>query len=170
LSQPAITKYIAELEESLGVLLFLRAHHVVSVTEAGKAYVEEARIAVLHAERAVQVARAAGHDVETILNVGRTPHADPFFTATLLITRLPLFPKLKLNLSSGFPCDLTHEVLTGELDAAIAIEPPLSGQLTSVKIDESPFYVVMSREDDLAFEPASTIEQLAGKHWALFQR
>jgi hypothetical protein len=65
---------------------------------------------------------------------------------------------------------LTHAVLTGELDAAVVIEPPLSGQLTSVKIDEAPFYVVMSREDDLALEPALTIGQLAGKHWALFQR
>lgn len=46
-SQPAITKHIAELEQSLGVLLFVRDHHAVSLTEAGKAYVEEARIAVL---------------------------------------------------------------------------------------------------------------------------
>jgi DNA-binding transcriptional LysR family regulator len=44
LSQPAITKQIAELEESLGVILFLRDHHVVSLTDAGRAYVEEARI------------------------------------------------------------------------------------------------------------------------------
>lgn len=77
LSQPAITKYIAELEEMLGVILFLRDHHVVSLTDAGRAYVEHARIAVLHADRAVQAARAAGHDTEMILNVGRSPYADP---------------------------------------------------------------------------------------------
>ena len=170
LSQPAITKYISELEESLGVLLFLRAHHVVSLTEAGKAYVEEARIVVLHAERAVQVARAAGHNVETVLNVGRTPYADPFFTSTLLATRLPLFPRLRLNLSSGFSCDLTHDVLTGELDVAIVIEPPTSGLLTTLRIDESPLYIVMSQEDDLARFPSISLHQLAGKRWALFQR
>jgi DNA-binding MarR family transcriptional regulator len=44
LSQPAITKQIAELEESLGVVLFVRDHHVVSITDAGRAYIEEARI------------------------------------------------------------------------------------------------------------------------------
>jgi DNA-binding transcriptional LysR family regulator len=114
-SQPAVTKYIGELEDFLGVTLFLRDHHVVSLTDAGRAYVEEARIAVLHADRAVQAARAAGQDAEMILNVGRTPYADPFFTSTLLATRLPLFPKLRLNLSSGFSCDLMHAVLTGEL-------------------------------------------------------
>lgn len=170
LSQPAITKYIAELEESLGVLLFYRDHRTVALTDAGRAYVEESRIAVLHAERAVQVARAAGHDTEIVLNVGRSPYADPFFTSMLLATRLPLFPKLQLNLSSGFSCDLAHDVLTGELDAALVIEPPDSGQLTSLKIDEAPFYVVMSREDDLAACPALDLDSLAGKHWALFQR
>lgn len=170
LSQPAITKYIAELEESLGVLLFVRDHHTVSLTEAGRAYVEEARIALLHAERAVQSARAAGRDVETVLNIGRSPYADPFFTSMLLSTRLPLFPRLKLNLSSGFSCDLAHAVLTGELDAAVVIEPPLSDLFTSLKIDESPLYIVMSREDELADRPAVGFPQLGQRRWILFQR
>jgi DNA-binding transcriptional LysR family regulator len=127
ISQPAVTKYISELEELLGVALFIRDHHVVTLTESGRAYVAEARIAVLHADRAVQAARAAGQDTEMILNVGRSPYADPFYTSTLLTMRLPLFPRLRLNLSSGFSCDLVREVLTGELDAAVVIEPPESG-------------------------------------------
>lgn len=170
LSQPAITKYIAELEESLGVLLFVRDHHTVSLTEAGRAYVEEARIALLHAERAVQSARAAGRDVETVLNIGRSPYVDPFFTSMLLATRLPLFPRLTLNLSSGFSCDLAHAVLTGELDVAVVIEPPLSDLFTSLKIDESPLYIVVSREDELADHPAVGFPQLAQRRWILFQR
>lgn len=170
LSQPAITKYIAELEESLGAFLFVRDHHTVSLTEAGRAYVEEARIALLHSERAVQAARAAGRDIETVLNIGRSPYADPFFTSMLLATRLPLFPRLKLNLSSGFSCDLAHDILTGELDVAVVIEPPLSDLFTSLKIDESPLYIVMSRDDELAGFPAVGFPQLAQRRWILFQR
>lgn len=170
ISQPAVTKYIGELEEMLGVALFLRDHHVVSVTEAGRAYVANARIAVLHADRAIQAARAAGQDAEMILNVGRSPYADPFFTATFLTMKLPLFPRLRLNLSSGFSCDLVHDVLTGELDAAVVIEPPDSGQLTGVKIDESPLYAVISREDELASFQSVRLSQLTSKRWLMFQR
>ena len=170
LSQPAVTKYITELEEMLGVALFLRNHHVVTITDAGKAYVADARIAVLHADRAVQAARAAGQNAEMILNVGRSPYADPFYTSTLLTMRLPLFPRLRLNLTSGFSCDLVHDVLTGELDAAVVIEPPDSGQLTGVKIDESPFYVVFSRDDQLAGFQSITLTQLASRRWIMFQR
>ena len=170
LSQPAVTKYITELEDMLGVALFLRNHHVVTITEAGKSYVADARIAVLHADRAVQAARAAGQNAEMILNVGRTPYADPFYTATLLTMRLPLFPQLRLNLSSGFSCDLIHEVLSGELDAAVVIEPPDSGQLTGVKIEESPLFVVFSRNDRLAGFQSITLAQLASRRWIMFQR
>ncbi len=170
LSQPAVTKYIAELERFLGVTLFVRDHHVVSLTEAGRAYVGAARIGVLHAERAVQAARAADRDAELTLNIGRSPYTDPFFTSTLLATRLPLYPRLRLNLSSGFSCDLAHDVLSGELDLALVIEPPLSDLLTSVKIDESPFYLVMSKEDELADHPSLRFHQLANKRWILFQR
>jgi DNA-binding transcriptional LysR family regulator len=170
LSQPAITKYIAELEDMLGVVLFVRDHHVVALTDAGRAYVEEARIAVLHADRAVQVARSAGHDAETILSVGRSPYADPFFTSTLVSMRLPLFPRFRLNLSSGFSCDLAHDVLAGELDAAVVIEPPESGKLTGLTIEQSPLFVVMSREDQLASLPALKLEHLGGRRWMMFQR
>lgn len=170
LSQPAITKYVAELEELLGVILFFRDHRVVSLTDAGRAYVEEARVSVLHADRAVQAARAAGHDTELVLNVGRSPYADPFYTSTLLTMRLPLFPRMKLNLSSGFSCDLVHDVLSGELDAAMVIEPPETGKLTSVKIDESPLFAVISRDDQLASLPALRLEHLAGRRWIMFQR
>lgn len=69
-----------------------------------------------------------------------------------------------------FSCDLAHEVLTGELDLALVIEPPDSGMLTDLKIDESPFYVVMSQDDELANHPSLTLNQLAGKRWVLFQR
>jgi DNA-binding transcriptional LysR family regulator len=170
LSQPTITKYISELEEMLGVILFIRDHHVVSLTDAGRAYVEEARIAVLHSDRAIQAARAAGHDTEMTLNVGRTPYADPFYTSTLVTMRLPLFPRLRLNLTSGFSCDLAHDVLTGELDAAVVIDPPESGQITSLKIDESPLFVVISRADQLARLPSLKLEDLAGRRWMMFQR
>lgn len=170
ISQPAVTKYISELEESLDVLLFVRAHHTVSLTEAGKAYIEEARIVVLHAGRAVQAARAAHQEAEMILNVGRSPYVDPYFTSMLLSIRLPLFPHLHLHLSSGFSCDLTHDVLKGDLDIAVVNEPPQSGQLAGVAIDKSPFYVVMSREDQLAQYPALNLEQLSRRRWLLFQR
>ena len=131
---------------------------------------EEARIVVLHAGRAVQAARAAQQEAELVLNVGRSPYVDPYFTTMLRAIRLPLFPRLHLQLSSGFSCDLTQDVLNGDLDIAVVNEPPQSGQLAEFEIEESPFYVVMSREDQLAQLPALDLDHLSHRRWIMFQR
>ena len=42
ISQPALTKQVSELESRLGVLLFNRDKQTVTLTAAGRAYIEEA--------------------------------------------------------------------------------------------------------------------------------
>jgi DNA-binding transcriptional LysR family regulator len=170
ISQPALTKQIAELENRLGFLLFERDHQTVAVNEAGRAYVQEARTSVFHSERAVQAARAALHNAEVVLRVGKSPYGDPFLTSTLLSVRLPLFPKLKVELTSGFSCDLVHEVLSGRMDLALVTEPPASPMLSMTKIDEAPLYVALSEENALAKLTQLSLRNLSHENWIIFGR
>jgi DNA-binding transcriptional LysR family regulator len=124
----------------------------------------------MHTERAVQCGRAANQDAEAVLNIGRSPYTDPFLVTTLLSIKLPLFPQLKIELSQQFSCDLIREVLAGGLDVAIATEPPESKRLTTIKVAESPFYIAMTKDDELASEPFVTLDALAGRLWVLFDR
>lgn len=170
ISQPTLTKQIADLEELLGFPLFERGPQAVIVTDAGRAFVEEARIAVLHCERAVTASRAAMESAEAILHVGKSPYTDPFLTTTLLSIRLPLYPHLKLELSSHFSYDLAQELIAGNLDLAIATEPPQSALLTTVKVAEAPFYIGMSKQDELARLPSVKLDNLANRSWVIFHR
>jgi DNA-binding transcriptional LysR family regulator len=170
IDQSTVSTRLNDLEDQLGYLLFKRNHKTVELTEGGRKFVEEARVALLHAERAVQGGRAASQDAEVLLNIGRSPYTDPFLVTTLLSIKLPLFPQLKIELSQQFSCDLIREVLAGALDLAIATEPPESKRLTMVKVAESPFYIAMSKEDELASEPAITLDALAAREWVLFER
>ena len=170
ITQPALTKRIAELEDRLGVPLFARDHQTVEVNDSARAFVEEARLSVLHGERAFQAARRAARGVDVVLNIGKSPYTDPFLVSTLLSIRLPLFPHLRVELTSQFSCELVHQVLSGSLDLAIATEPPESSLMTTVKIDESPFYIAMSERDKLASCHSVNLEDLAGRCWILFER
>jgi len=170
LDQSTVSKRMDELEGQLGYLLFKRNHKTVELTEGGRKFVEESRIALLHVERAVQGGRAASQDAEVVLNIGRSPYTDPFLVTTLLSVKLPLFPQMKIELSQQFSCDLIREVLAGGLDLAIATEPPEAKRLTMVKIAEAPFYIAMSKEDELASEPSVTLDALAGRPWVIFER
>jgi DNA-binding transcriptional LysR family regulator len=168
--QSTVSKRIDELESQLGFRLFSRNHQVVELTEAGRNFVEETRIALSHVGRAIQSGRAAGEHAEVVLNVGRSPYTDPFLMTTLMSVKLPLFPHLKIDVSQQFSYDLVREVLAGALDLAIATEPPESKRLTTVKIAESPFYIAMHDEDGLAFEDAVMLAMLAKRPWVLFER
>ena len=85
--QPALSKQMAELEKGLGFPLFLRQRKkIIDLSEPGRVFVEEARSAVLHAERAVHMARSISHGSETVLTVGHSPFADRAWISTLLAT------------------------------------------------------------------------------------
>ena len=84
--------------------------------------------------------------------------------------RLPLFPKLRVELSSQFSCDLVHDVVAGLLDLSVATEPPLSPFLSATKIAETPFYIVMSKDHESAAHETVSLSALDGKEWVLFER
>jgi DNA-binding transcriptional LysR family regulator len=169
LSQPTITRNISIIEGNLGAELFERNHKRVEITDAGRAFVEEARISVLHRRRAFEVARAVAQNAEVLLSIGKSSYADPFLVSTLLAIRLPPYPQMEIELSSQFSFELVHEVLGGELDLAIATGPQESRQLAAVKIDESPFYIAMSKDDTLAEKPSIALDSLAGKVWVMLE-
>ena len=111
-SQSSVTKNIKQVERAAGVLLFERNRNTVKVTDACRAYVEKARISLLYGERAFQAARAVARDADVIQHVGKSPYTDPFLTSILMSIELPLFPHLKIDLSSQYSYDLVNELLS----------------------------------------------------------
>jgi len=170
ISQPMLTKNIQDVESLIGAPLFLRDRKHVVLSDAGRAYVQQARLSLLYGERAVQSARAVMQNMDETFHVGRTPYADPFLVSTLLSIQLPLFPRLKVDLASKFSIDLVDDLLAGVVDLAIAHDPPESPLLTCVHVAEQPFYIAMAKRDGLASYPSVSLDQMEGRHWILFER
>ena len=60
ITQPTLSFQITEVEKLNGFHLFIRGKgRGVKLTDAGRAFVEEARSALCHAERAIHLARVA---------------------------------------------------------------------------------------------------------------
>ena len=167
IGQSTLSKQIYKLESEIGFHLFRHNHHVVELTDAGRVFVEEAREAVFHAERAVLSARAIFKGAEEILNIGRSAYTDPFLVSTLLSVHLPLFPGMKVKVWSNFSNELAQQVIAGTLDAAVVTGVPNMSKLNLLNIADNPFYISMLMDDELASHREARLEQMHNRNWVL---
>ena len=168
ISQPALTKQIQDLEGFLKTKLFDRDHQKVALTDAGQAFVAEARLAILHHKRAIHAAQAAANGAEAILNIGHSPYTDPLLTSVVSSVHLPFYPNLKLQISSDYSPELSRRVAAGELDLAIVALGAETNQLTSVELARSPLYLVLEKSCPLADRKELGLADLKDVPWILF--
>lgn len=170
ISQPTLSKQIYELESQLGFRLFERNHQIVELTDAGRKFVEEGREALVHAERAVLLAKAAFNGADEILNIGKSAHTDPFLVSTLLSVRLPLFPGMRIKLWSDNSHELAHQVMAGTLDLALITGVPETAKLSTLKVADNPFYIAMARNDELGMHREVRVNDMHNRNWVLLGR
>ena len=72
-SQPPLSRQIRDLEDELGFPLLKRTAKSVSLTEAGRTFLNEARAVLQRADEGVKKARAVATAGETDLHVGYSP-------------------------------------------------------------------------------------------------
>jgi DNA-binding transcriptional LysR family regulator len=170
LSQPAISRRLAELENRSRLRLVNRDHANFAMTDAGRAFVEEAKLSLVHYQRALQYAKAATEGIESHLSIGHSPYLDPVIISTLLAIHLPLHPKLQLHLQSDFAPDLVHSLLTSTLDLALIANPAPNLKLTMTKVTEAPFYIAIREEDSVDLKTVLTLDDIRDMPWILFDR
>ena len=170
IDQSTLSKRILELEHQLDAQLFERNHQKVKPTDAGNKFVEEARQAMAHIERAVVSARADSGGDSEVLHVGRSTYTDPWLVSMILAVHLPFYPGLRIQWSSNYSHELAREVLAGTLDLALTTGLPENQKLTCLKMSEHPFYIAMSRNDGLAAQREVRLSSMHNRNWVLFSR
>src|SRR5258705_4280398 len=74
-SQPSLSRQIRDLESHVGAELFSRSVRGVELTLAGQAFLDHARLALLHADAAVEAARRAAQPERRSFAIGfQTAH------------------------------------------------------------------------------------------------
>jgi DNA-binding transcriptional LysR family regulator len=140
IAQPPLSQAIRRLEEELGVALLQRTSRVVTLTEAGRAFAEQARKVLAGIDLAVAEARRAGGGGSTF-RVGCAP-------------QLPLNPLLRFlsSLHERDPC--THT------EVAHLLELEQVRRLRDGELDLGIFSLVESHRE-LEYEPLCAGESLA---------
>jgi DNA-binding transcriptional LysR family regulator len=170
ISQSGVSRRLNELEDRCGFKLFNRDHSNVVITDAGRAFVEEAKLSLIHDERAIESGKAANAGIQSHLTIGHSPYLDPMIISTLFSIQLPLYTNLVLHMQSDFAPELVHGLLTAKLDLALVANPGPNRKLTMVKITEAPLYIASPENGALASKDVLTLEDLQGCTWIVFDR
>ena len=171
IGQPALSKQITEIEKQGRLHLFARKKgRIVELTDAGRVFVEEARIALFHADKAVHLALAAQEGAENVLLIGHSDYADPSWISALFAIRLPLYPRLKVRLVTRPALQLVRDVLAGELSLALVTAPPENPQITTVPFARAPLYAALPRSHPAAENDRVALRDLAADEWILLAR
>ena len=138
ITQSGFSKQINEIEALHRFHLFIRTNkRNVELTEVGRIFVEEARLALWHIDRAVQAAREGS---DSILTIGHSPDADLGWISAILAIRLPKYPKLRIQLISEFSSELVQRVTAGDLNLALVTAPPESSRITAAAFAQTHLY------------------------------
>jgi DNA-binding transcriptional LysR family regulator len=144
MQQPPLSQQIKALEHYLGVQLFYRKARGVELTDAGAAFLDDARRTLAMLERAVETTRRTDRGEQGQLCVGFTPTA-PFhpFVQTMIRGFRDTYPMVALTLEEGLTNDilcLQHE----RLDVALVRHRVVDTQgLTVTPLLEEPMLVAL---------------------------
>jgi DNA-binding transcriptional LysR family regulator len=171
ITQSALSKQITEIEQQHKFRLFNRKNkRTVELTDVGRIFVEEARSALLHIDRAVQLGCAAREGINSILTIGHSADADEAWVSAILAIRLPLYPKLRIQLISEFSNELVRSVMAGELNLALVTAPLENSQITAVPFALTPLCAALPESHPAAKKEHVSLQDLTKDDWILFGR
>lgn len=170
MSQPPLSRQIAALEEELGTTLFERTPKGVTLTPAGRQFLEDAGEVLRLADQAKRNASAAGRGDVGQLTLGFTMCAA--YSVVPRLTRLykAAFPNIDLRVRELMPTILERDLQDGVIDLGISFPGVEAAQLETQQLLREPLDVVLPADHPLARAKILQVEDLAQERFLIVPR
>jgi DNA-binding transcriptional LysR family regulator len=172
-SQPGLSQQIKALEEEVGVLLLERTKRTVALTEAGKYFLEEAKLTLEHAERAKVVAQRVARGKLGTVRIGYV-HSVPF--SGLLANLASVFRKcaagVHLEFAEGDSSEQMSRLVAGGLDLGF-IRLPLEDvppEIIVTTVMHEKILVALNKDHGLAKKKKILCAELKNEQLVLYSR
>jgi DNA-binding transcriptional LysR family regulator len=172
IAQPALSQQIQQLEQEIEALLFHRLTRGVELTDAGRAFVEDARIILDHVEQAKAKAQRVARGDQGMIRIGFTGSAsfNPLVPGVIQDYRAR-FPGIAISLIESGSSQLVDSLRAGRVDAAFIRSPSREVDgLFVVSIIEEEMLIALPSRHDLAASASLSLEALSGEPFILFPR
>ena len=135
-SQPSLSRQIRDLEDEMGVQLLERTAKSVRLTDAGRAFLDEARAILKQTDDAVRKVRTIAGKGETELHIGDWPLATSQIMPALLRAYHNAMPGVRVKLHDWPVEKNIAAVRDGRLQLAILMPPLKANALEELRFQE----------------------------------
>lgn len=161
-AQPSLSQQIKDLEEDVGVRLLNRTKRKVELTEEGAVFLEQARLTIAQAEKAINMARQVSKAKQKMLRIGFVPVAEmkifPYVLPNLRVQN----PELKIELQSLNNIEQFKGIKKGELDITFTRQRVDSEEIESRFVLREPLVFILPKDHPLAKYERIPVKALDG--------
>jgi len=160
-SQPALSRQIRDLEEELGFFLLERGAKSVSLTDAGRVFLKEAKAVLDRTELAVEKAREVARGAKGELHIGYAPSLTPKILPRVLRAYQTEQKGIKVLLHDLSTEEMLTKLRDGTLHIALTIKPTKATMrgMCYEELATSPTCVAVHREHAFAKRKTITLLQ-----------
>ncbi len=168
ITQPAVTKQVARLEEQMGVSLFARARHrLAGLTSAGTDFLVEARHILDQVEDAIRGVQLVAHGRSGRLRIGLTDDAATLALTSILAAFHYRSPNVLVELVELAGAEVLAALEANTVDLALASEPRDADGFAIEELWRESWSVVLPEDHPLCHKDVVVPADLAGEALAL---
>ncbi len=169
MAQPPVSRHIRDLETELEVRLFDRNSSRVVLTDAGRGFLNEVRVALQHISQAVDAARQAESGAAGTVRLGIGKGLGDV-VARIVNDYLRISPRVEIDvrdIASGFQADA---FFFRKIDVGFMRAPVEGPQLESALLFQEQFSVVLRKSSPLARNKALRLHHLRDQTLLMIDR
>jgi LysR family hca operon transcriptional activator len=149
-SQPSLSRQIRDLETEVGVRLLERQARGVALTDAGRVFLDHARLALSQVEAATNGARRIAQPQKPTLSMGFMVGLEVMWLPHLLRILREEEPEIEVTLTSQSSPELALALTRGKLDIAFLRPEKQTAGVTLKLLAKEPLIVVLPADHRLA--------------------
>jgi LysR family hca operon transcriptional activator len=161
-SQPSLSRQIRDLEDQVGVDLLIRSVRGVELTDAGKVFLDHARLALMQVDATVEAARRAARPPRKTFDIGFQTGLEMSWLPRAMQVLRDQLTNIQVAVSSDYSPNLAEALTRGRMDLAfMRLEPGYD--LGYHVVDREPLIVLMPSDHRLTAREAVSPQDFVGE-------
>ncbi|MTV81486.1 LysR family transcriptional regulator [Secundilactobacillus folii] len=171
-TQPTLSRQISDLENEMGTALFIRGHHALKLTAAGKRFFKEAQKITNQVDHLKDTVNPSADNQAGILKIGYQSFLDTSLMYDIVKQVSQKYPDIEMPLFRGTPAELRNQLVTHQCDVVFTLTPCIEGftGIDYLDLQKNQIKLAVPHDHPLAKQKSVDPKELADENFILLNR